>query len=68
MRKRPRKSTKAVAAADRRIGAEIIAGLDESIAFERGEDTGAVFRRSPAMREGRVPNAATRRAMRDITE
>jgi putative transcriptional regulator len=47
MRKLARKSTKAVRAADRGIGAEIIAGLIEAIAFERGEDTGAVFKAAP---------------------
>lgn len=31
----------------RNIGDEIIAGLEEAIAFERGEPTGAVFKKAP---------------------
>lgn len=41
-----------------RVGSEIISALREAIAFERGESTGAVFRRAPIhVAEVRMPAA-----------
>jgi DNA-binding transcriptional regulator YiaG len=47
MRKPARKSTKARDAANRNIGAEIIGALEDAVAFERGEATGATFKAAP---------------------
>lgn len=47
MRKAARKATRAGKVANRDIGAEIIAGLEGAIAFERGEVSGATFKAAP---------------------
>lgn len=47
MRNPARKSSKAGKPARRDVGAEIIAGLKEAIAFERGDDRRATFKAAP---------------------
>lgn len=44
----------------RDIGAEIVAGLQHAVAFERGRVVGAVFKRAPiSARSARIPPAPT---------